>query len=155
MPLEIERKFLIINDTWRTEKIGVFFRQGYLCHNAESIVRVRITGPQEAWLTIKSRIDELTRLEYEYPIPLADATEMLDRLCHNQLVEKIRYNIPYADLVWEIDEFQGNNAGLLIAEVELNSSDQHITLPPWVGEEVTQDRRYYNNYLAIHPYKQW
>lgn len=155
MGLEIERKFLICNNSWRTEATGIAYRQGYLCATAGCCVRVRTTGQQNAWLTIKKHVDAAVRLEYEYPLPILDAIEMLERLCGGHLVEKVRYKVPHSGLIWEIDEFAGENAGLLIAEVELTRQDQQIVLPDWVGTEVTDNMRYYNACLATHPYSSW
>lgn len=155
MGIEIERKFLVRNDTWRTTKPGVLYRQGYLCTNSECCIRIRITETPSAWLTIKGQVETSIRLEYEYPVSLIDANEMLNRLCAKRLIEKTRYLVPYSDLVWEIDEFSGENTGLIIAEVELTHRDQHVELPPWVGNEVTEDVRYYNAYLAVCPYQTW
>lgn len=154
MPLEIERKFLVQNDNWRNLASGVAYRQGYLSTEAESTVRVRIAGDR-AFLTIKGKTTQSTRREYEYPIPLNEAEEMLDYLCHRPLIEKTRYRIPIEDLVWEVDEFHGENQGLIMAEVELKSEDQAIALPHWIGLEVSGDSRYYNSYLSRHPYQSW
>jgi adenylate cyclase len=154
MGIEIERKFLVRGDAWRTDAIGTAYRQGYLHADADRTVRVRVAGPQ-AWLTIKGPTTGARRLEYEYPIPLADAEELLVHLCGRPLIEKVRYRIPHGGLIWEVDELEGGNAGLVLAEVELTREDQAITLPPWVGEEVTGDPRYYNASLAQRPYTQW
>ncbi|KOR28529.1 adenylate cyclase [Achromatium sp. WMS2] len=155
MGIEIERKFLVNDDSWRSGTAGLSYRQGYLCTANGCSVRVRVTGKPGAWITIKSRINATTRAEYEYPIPITDAEMMLQSLCGQHIVEKTRYLRNYADLLWEIDEFTGNNSGLILAEVELTHSEQPITPPPWVGKEVTTDKRYYNSYLATHPYQNW
>jgi len=154
MPQEIERKFLLKNDTWRQAAEGVRYRQGYLCTEKERTVRVRTAG-DTGYLTIKGESVGATRSEYEYTIPRADADEMLDRLCLRPIIEKVRYKIPFAGLTWEVDEFEGENAGLLLAEVELESEDQAVELPEWAGEEVTGDPRYYNASLITHPYSHW
>jgi len=154
MPQEIERKFLLKNDTWRQAAEGVRYRQGYLCTEKERTVRVRTAG-DTGYLTIKGESVGATRSEYEYTIPRADADEMLDRLCLRPIIEKVRYKIPFAGLTWEVDEFEGENAGLLLAEVELESEDQAVELPEWAGEEVTGDPRYYNASLITHPYSRW
>lgn len=155
MGVEIERKFLLRDATWRPTAEGILYRQGYLSTSTDCCVRVRITGQQEAWLTVKGPLDTNSRLEYEYPIPVTDAMEMLEQLCQGGLIEKIRYRIPHGELVWEVDEFTGANIGLIIAEVELAKKDQQVLMPHWVGEEVTTDKRYYNAYLALHPFNTW
>ena len=154
MKIEIERKFLLRGDEWRQGATGVLYRQGYLCTDPERTVRVRLGG-DTAILAIKGLGDGLSRPEYEVPIPAADASELLDRLCLQPLVEKIRYLVPFAGVTWEIDEFLGANAGLLLAEVELDYAEQPVALPPWIGPEVTGDHRYYNAWLARHPYTAW
>ncbi|MGB5260380.1 MAG: CYTH domain-containing protein [Gammaproteobacteria bacterium] len=154
MPVEIERKFLVINDTWRGQVTGRQFRQGYLSCDPERSVRVRLAGEQ-AWLTIKGGTRGATRAEYEYTIPVEHAREMLDKLCLQPLIEKTRYQIEYSGMTWEIDEFAGDNAGLLIAEVELATEGQAVDLPAWVGKDVTGDPRYYNASLIGYPYSQW
>jgi len=154
MKIEIERKFLLKNDDWRKGAGGTLYRQGYLCTDPERTVRVRIGG-NTAILAIKGGGDGLARAEFEYPIPPEDAATLLDDLCLQPLVEKYRYLVPFAGLTWEIDEFLGANAGLLLAEVELERVDQAVPLPPWAGVEVTGDPRYYNAYLARHPYTTW
>ena len=154
MQIEIERKFLLKNDDWRKGASGILYRQGYLCTDPERTVRVRIGG-DTAILAIKGGGDGIARAEFEYPLPMEDAAHLLDRLCLQPLVEKYRYRVPFAGLTWEIDEFLGTNAGLLLAEVELERVDQPVPLPPWAGAEVTGDPRYYNAYLARHPYTTW
>ena len=115
---------------------------------------MRIAG-EEAWLNLKAKRSGMTRLEYEYPIPLSDAAEILRELCNGPLLEKYRYRIPSGDHVWEIDEFLGDNAGLVVAEIELPDEAAEFSRPDWLGREVTQDERYYNFNLATHPYTQW
>ena len=154
MKIEIERKFLLKNDDWRKGVSGILYRQGYLCTDPERTVRVRIGG-DTAILAIKGGGDGIARAEFEYPLPPEHAALLLDRLCLQPLVEKYRYLVPFAGLTWEIDEFLGANAGLLLAEVELERVDQAVPLPPWAGVEVTDDHRYYNAYLARHPYTTW
>jgi CYTH domain-containing protein len=153
---EIERKFLVRGDGWRPGAQGVVYRQGYLGagENAVCTVRVRVAG-ESAWLTIKGRSSGGARDEYEYPVPVADAEEMLDRLCPGGRVEKIRHRVPYAGRLWEVDEFIGENAPLVVAEVELDSIDAEVSLPLWVGREVTEDPRYTNAALARQPYSRW
>jgi len=154
MGVEIERKFLLRGDGWRNEGTAVLLRQGYLSSQRERVVRVRIEGEQ-AMLTIKGRSVGASRGEWEYPIPLADAEELLDGLCEQPLVEKYRRRIDFAGMVWEVDEFLGVNAGLVVAEIELTAEDQPFAKPDWVGAEVTDDVRYFNANLIKHPFSQW
>ncbi len=154
MPQEIERKFLVRGDGWRDSGAGVPYRQGYLSTVAERTVRVRLIR-DKGWLTIKGITVGATRAEYEYEIPADEASEMLDNLCERPLIEKMRYRIEHQGLIWEVDEFDGDNAGLIIAEVELYEEDQAIVLPDWVGEEVTDDPRYYNANLIANPFTRW
>ena len=154
MGTEIERKFLLRNDGWRAGAEGVPYRQGYLSTAADRNVRVRIVG-QTGYLTVKGRTSGISRLEFEYEIPLADARRMLDQLCFKPLIEKTRFKIEHRGLIWEVDEFAGDNAGLVVAEVELESEGQEIELPPWIGREVTDDPRYLNASLVKQPYTTW
>jgi len=154
MGKEIERKFLVKGDEWKKLGKGTVYRQGYLSTVKERVVRVR-TIDDKGYLTIKGINRGATRLEYEYEIPLQDANEMLDELCERPLIEKTRYVVPYAGLKWEIDEFAGENEGLVFAEVELTDENQKIELPDWIGEEVTDDPRYFNSNLIKHPYTKW
>lgn len=155
MATEIERKFLVIDDAWRaTAAPGVRMRQGYLSGGDRSSIRVRIQG-EHAFLNIKSATLGVRRQEYEYVIPLGDAEEMLDRLCAGPLIEKVRYDVKHAGHVWEVDVFEGDNAGLVVAEVELDSEDERFEKPAWAGEEVSHDPRYYNVSLVTDPYKHW
>jgi len=154
MPQEIERKFLVRGDGWRDSGAGVPYRQGYLSTVAERTVRVRLIR-DKGWLTIKGITVGATRAEYEYEIPADEASEMLDNLCERPLIEKTRYRIEHQGLTWEVDEFDGDNAGLIIAEVELDEEGQAIVLPDWVGEEVTDDPRYYNANLIANPFTRW
>ena len=154
MQLEIERKFLVKGDGWRSQGTGVLYRQGYLSTVPERSVRVRLVR-DKAYLTIKGITVGATRAEYEYEIPAEDAGEMLDNLCLHPLIEKTRYRLQHHGLIWEVDEFEGDNAGLVLAEVELEQEDQAVILPDWVGKEVTGDPRYYNARLITEPYKQW
>lgn len=154
MATEIERKFLVSSSGWRGTTPGVKYRQAYLASGAGVTVRVRVGGSR-GFLTIKGKAVGISRPEYEYEIPAADADEMIDRLAAG-IVEKTRFEVRGPDgLLWEVDEFKGDNDGLLIAEVELSSEVQPVALPDWVGEEVTGDPRYYNAYLARHPFKTW
>jgi CYTH domain-containing protein len=154
MGVEIERKFLLQGDAWRGLGPAVLLRQGYLSSARERVVRVRIEGEQ-AMLTIKGANVGATRGEWEYPIPLADAAELLDGLCEQPLIEKYRHRIEHAGMVWEVDEFLGANEGLLVAEIELASEDQPFEKPEWIGAEVSGDARYYNANLIRHPFSQW
>ena len=154
MPQEIERKFLVRGNGWRDHGAGVPYRQGYLSTVAERTVRVRLIR-DKGWLTIKGITVGATRAEYEYEIPADEAGQMLDNLCERPLIEKTRYRIEHQGLTWDVDEFDGDNAGLIIAEVELEEEGQAIVLPDWVGEEVTDDPRFYNANLIANPYSTW
>lgn len=153
MGQEIERKFLVTGDGWREGAEGALYRQGYLAKDAERTVRVRIAGDQ-AYLTIKGRTTGTSRAEYEYEIPLKDAEELL-RMCDGPLVEKTRHKVKHAGHTWEVDVFHGDNDGLIMAEVELESEDDEVEMPEWAGKEVSDDARYYNSSLSKKPYKTW
>jgi len=153
--LEIERKFLVRSNAWKTLATqSAAMRQGYLNDEIGCSVRVRIAG-QQAWLNIKSVTIGAQRLEFEYPIPLADAHRMLDTLACKPLIEKTRHFVEIGRHTWEIDVFEGDNTGLIVAEIELDDAAESFEKPDWVGEEVTHDPRYYNTCLASHPYKDW
>lgn len=154
MALEIERKFLLAGEGWRGLAEGKSYRQGYLCSDEVRTVRVRIAG-EKGFITVKGKTKGMARAEYEYEIPLADAEEMLNALCGKTSIEKMRYKIPFAGHVWEVDEFSGENEGLIMAEVELKSEDEAFVKPDWIGREVTGDRRYYNASLATYPFCRW
>jgi len=154
MGREIEKKFLIADNSWQGLVAGKDYCQGYLNSEKGRTVRVRIIGDRGI-LTIKGPNDQGARLEYEYDIPVVDAREMLDLLCHKPLIEKIRYCIPFAGFIWELDEFKGENEGLLMAEIELKYVGQEFTKPSWIGREVTGDTRYYNANLVKNPYSLW
>ena len=155
MGIEIERKFLVANDSWRgAATSGVRYRQGYLSTNPDSSVRVRASGDR-AWLNIKSATVGVTRHEYEYEIPVTDAHAILEELCAKPLIEKTRFVVEHDGRTWEIDVFEGDNAGLIVAEVELEAEDEEFTLPAWAGEDVSSDVRYYNQRLVEHPYSRW
>ena len=155
MPLEIERKFLVVNEDWRNhvntaEKII----QGYLANTGLASIRVRIQE-DKAYLNIKSMTIGVSREEYEYPFPLDDARNILKHLCIKPIIEKTRYFVEQAPHIWEIDVFEGENTGLIVAEIELNDPDESFTRPAWLGDEVSDDPRYYNVRLAEFPYNQW
>lgn len=154
MGIEIERKFLVIDDSWRENAMGTLFRQGYLSAEADRTVRVRLEG-DIGKLTIKGKTEGISRREYEYEIPRQDAVELLDRLCLTPLIEKTRYRIEYAGLIWEVDEFYGANEGLILAEVELDSEEAAFERPAWVGQEVSGNPRYYNSHLVKDPFTEW
>ena len=154
MGVEIERKFLVAGDAWRALGAPILLRQGYLNADPVRTVRVRIEGA-EGKLTIKSKNVGASRGEWEYDIPLLDAEELLDTLCERPLVEKTRRRIDHAGFTWEVDEFLGENAGLVVAEIELPSEDTVFEKPGWIGREVTGDKRYYNSSLIRFPFSQW
>jgi len=154
MALEIERKFLMKDESWRGLALGQHYRQGYLNQNHGTIVRIRTIG-NEGYLTIKGPSQDGARLEFEYPIPVVDAVEMLEKLSASPIVEKLRHAIHFDGFVWEVDEFLGENEGLIFAEIELEHPDQQFSLPPWIGREVTDDPRFYNSNLASNPYSRW
>ncbi|MFT3792461.1 MAG: CYTH domain-containing protein [Rudaea sp.] len=162
MGVEIERKFLVASDAWRARATkSVRMVQGYLIDaglvqaqaGTRCSLRVRVGG-NAAWLNIKSATLGVERQEYDYPIPVADAERMLREFC-NGVVEKVRHYVPHAGLTFEVDEFLGDNAGLVVAEVELQSADQAIAKPEWLGREVTDHSRYYNLNLLQYPYSRW
>ncbi|MDX1454163.1 MAG: CYTH domain-containing protein [Gammaproteobacteria bacterium] len=159
MATEIERKFLVTGDAWRQlVEREAFMRQGYFNQPRENgeraSVRIRLAG-DEAFLNIKSAEEGTTRTEFEYGIPVPDAVAMLDELCLQPLIEKVRYWVPWEGLYFEIDVFQGRNAGLTVAELELPTADHVVSLPEWIGREVSDDYRYYNTALARRPYDEW
>jgi len=152
MPIETERKFLVAGTEWR-QASPARISQGYLNRDKERTVRVRLAGDR-AFLTIKGITKGASRAEFEYEIPVDDAEQLL-KLCEGPLIQKVRHVIEYKGLKWEIDEFMGDNAGLVIAEVELQSEDQAFERPRWLGKEVTGDARYFNANLAVCPYSSW
>lgn len=155
MALEIERKFRVISDGWKPLAVrSRRLRQAYLAKNEALSLRVRIDGGEAAVLTIKSADSGMSRQEYEYSIPVADAEELMQR-CEGVVICKTRHIVPLGDVQWEVDVFEGENAGLVIAEVELDRPDQPLQCPEWLGEEVTEDRRFYNAELAQRPYSRW
>lgn len=154
MAKEIERKFLVVGEGWRGLAMAMSYRQGYLCTEPERSVRVRIAGDR-GYLTVKGATISMTRTEYEYEIPLADARDMLDNLCLQPLIEKKRSTLIHRGNTWEIDEFFGENRGLILAEIELEREDQSFARPAWLGAEVTGEVCYYNTMLCNHPYSRW
>jgi len=154
MPKEIERKFLVRSDAYRTLGTAEHLCQGFLSTAKERVVRVRISG-DKAFITIKGISAGATRAEFEYEIPVSDAHVLLDNLCEKPLVEKMRFSVPFKGYTWVVDEFYGENEGLVIAEIELPSEDAPFEMPEWIGEEVTYDPRYYNSNLVKLPFKSW
>ncbi|MDH3948442.1 MAG: CYTH domain-containing protein [Gammaproteobacteria bacterium] len=155
MGIEIERKFLVTNDSWReAASVGLPIKQGYLVGGKEASVRVRLQG-DTANLNIKSATLGVRRQEFEYAIPLEEAEIILATLCQRPIIEKTRYLVSYANKQWEVDVFEGDNAGLIVAELELHDEAEQFDHPPWLGEEVSDDPRYYNTCLSQYPYKDW
>lgn len=155
MGVEIERKFLVRNRDWFARIYSsARIRQGYMVNEREVSVRVRSIG-NEAWLTIKGSARGLSRPEFEYQIPRSDAEQMLASLCQRPLIEKTRYWLHHGQHTWEIDVFEGDNAGLVVAEVELSDPAEDVDLPAWVGKDVSDDPRYLNASLVRRPYRQW
>ncbi len=156
MSIEIERKYLIKNNNWKENvKEAQHITQGYI-KSDEATVRIRCyKDDRSAEITVKGKRDGISRLEYEYDIPYTDACEMQEKLCQARLVEKTRHLIEYAGMLWELDEFHGDNQGLLVAEIELSDENQHYELPDWVGKDISYESRYRNSRLCISPYKDW
>lgn len=155
MGLEIERKFLVKNASWRDAVEGRdAILQGYLTESGSATVRVRVKG-ERGFLTLKGATSGVTRSEFEYEIPVADARCMIETLSVLPTIDKVRHRVPVGDHVWEVDVFSGENAGLVLAEIELTSEDESFVLPDWAGTEVSGDPRYYNSNLARHPFKRW
>ena len=154
MAKEIERKFLMDLAHWPNEAKGVHFEQGYIAITDSGIVRVRIIRDEVSTLTVKSSGTGLSRDEFQYEIPIDEAKALL-KLCQNDIIEKTRYHIIVEEKQWDVDQFHGNNAGLWVAEVELISEDEQVTLPKWVTNEVTGDEHYYNAFISKHPYNTW
>jgi len=153
MGTEIERKFLVTSEAWRDGSAGTALKQGYLNREPDRTVRIRIAG-DAAFITIKGRREGIARDEFEYPIPVADAEGLL-AMCLPSPVIKTRYLVHHEGHCWEVDEFHGDNEGLIVAEIELSSVDEPFSRPPWLGEEVSLDSRYFNSRLAQFPYKAW
>lgn len=153
MGTEIERKFLVAGDGWKAGAAGRRLRQGYLSFDPDRTVRVRIAG-ERAWLNIKGRTEGIRRLEFEYEIPVADAVQLLD-LSQAAVIDKTRYLVEHGDRTWEVDEFHGENEGLVVAELEVRDERDEFERPSWLGAEVSGDPRYYNARLARHPFREW
>ncbi len=153
MAAETERKYLVRGEAWRALARGTPCRQGYLFADERGVVRVRLIGGS-GYLAVKGPTEGITREEFEYSIPAADAERMLE-LFRTALIEKTRYLVESHGQTWAIDEFEGANRGLVIAEVELPDEEPPAELPPWIGEEVSSDPRYYNSSLARVPYSAW
>ena len=154
MGVEIERKFLVKNTSFLKNLKGVRIKQGYLFIGKNSVSRVRVKGDR-AFLTVKGRTGTISRLEFEYEIPLEDAETMLEQICLKPLIEKERFEVNFGSHLWEIDVFYGENEGLIIAEIELNDENEFFEKPPWAGKEVTDDERYYNYSLVKNPFSRW
>jgi len=154
VPYEIERKFLVTSDEWKRGSKPIRITQGYHSRVNERVVRVRLAAGK-GWITVKGKSHGPRRREYEYEIPHVHAAEMLDQLCERPLLDKLRYEVRVGESLWEVDEFLGENAGLVVAEVELAYDEQPPSLPEWIGAEVTDDPRYANNHLATHPFSSW
>ncbi len=155
MAIEIEHKFLLANDSWRALVThSENYQQGYLSSNSLTSIRVRLAA-DKAWLNLKSATIGTQRDEYEYPIPITDASEIITNLCQPPLIEKTRHFVNIQQHIWEIDEFWGENAGLIVAEIELSHVNEKFLQPSWLGLEVTGDIRYYNNQLCQQPYTTW
>lgn len=153
MPVEIERKYLVVGDGWRnTVERKIDMVQGYLTLDPERTVRVRLNYPSKAYLTIKGPTEDATRSEFEYEIPRSEANELLD-MCVPPLIEKTRYMVDSGEQTWEVDVFDGANEGLRLAEVELDDESETFEMPDWLGDEVTGDSRLYNAALVQNPYR--
>jgi adenylate cyclase len=154
MAIEIERKFLVKEKPFSIAKRSLKINQGYIINEKSKVIRVREKG-DNYFLTIKGNNIGISRLEYDFPISKEDAKELIFHFCKTTLIEKTRHYIEHKGHTWEVDEFHGKNNGLIVAEIELESEDEKFEIPDWVGEEVTQDDRYYNMNLAIHPFTSW
>ena len=154
MGVEIERKFLVDKDSDAWRRDGEIFRQGYLSTHKGRTVRIRVRG-ERGFITVKGLAEGLRRVEFEYEIPKAEATAMLERLCEQPIIEKTRYHVPYGAHLWEVDAFHGANAGLVVAEIELGQPEEEFEKPSWLGAEVTGQARYFNSRLVKEPYSTW
>lgn len=151
---EIERKFLVRNNDFKNGAKKEFYQQGFLSTDKERVVRVRVAGTK-AFLTIKGANKGIVRTEFEYEIPVSDAKILLDEICEKPVISKYRYTVLTGGCQWEVDEFLDENKGLILAEIELETEDQSFTKPDWLGDEVTEDSRYYNANLVKVPYRKW
>ena len=154
MAIEIERKFLVKERPFAMAKRSLKINQGYILNEKSKVIRVREKG-DDYFLTIKGNNIGISRLEYDFPISKDDAKELIIHFCKTTLIEKTRHYVEHKGHTWEVDEFHGTNDGLIVAEIELESEDEKFEIPNWIGEEVTQDERYYNMNLAVHPYTSW
>ena len=154
MKKEIERKFIVLDNSYQDLGDYEHCIQGYIPSRKEPLIRIRTIG-ERSFITIKSDINGITRIEYEYQIPNEDAKDLLELFCKHSIVEKNRYSIRYKSTLWEVDEFLGDNGGLVVAEVELISEDQSYDSPNWIGEEISTTKKYYNYNLAYHPFQKW
>lgn len=155
MGKEIERKYLVKNSLYKLQSTVTYIQQGYITTQKDKVVRVRVKD-NNGYITIKGENNGAVRLEYEYPIPVNEAKEIITKLCQKPIIEKNRYNYKSPDgHLWEIDEFLGDNEGLIVAEIELLSELEQYEIPEWIGEEVTSDPKYYNSNLLQNPYKNW
>jgi len=155
MGVEIERKFLVDHDKWNVldKPRGMIIRQGYMLKDDDKTIRIRIKDEQ-SYITIKGKTEGISRSEYEYAIPLKEGNELLIAFC-DAVIDKIRYNINFSGKLWEVDVFEGDNHGLIVAEIELNSEEEAFERPDWVAQDVTDDARYFNSNLSVNPYKNW
>lgn len=154
MAVEIEKKFLLIDERWKKDSTAEIYYQGYISSGTGKTVRVRIAG-EKAFLTIKGKHSGISRMEFEYEIPMDDAKALLAEICEQPIIHKKRYRVKYGGFLWEIDEFYGENQGLVLAEIELEDENQEFPLPEWLGREVSHDGRYYNASLRLNPYSKW
>jgi adenylate cyclase len=154
MAIEIEKKFLLTNESWKKDSTSEIYFQGYISSGTGKTVRVRIAG-EKGFLTIKGKHSGLSRMEFEYPIPLDDAKVLLKEICEQPIIHKKRYRVEHSGFLWEIDEFYGENLGLVMAEIELENENQEFPIPEWLGREVSHDGRYYNASLRRNPYCNW
>ena len=154
MAKEIERKFLVKDDLFLQGLNGVDYKQGYILGRARAAVRIRIVGDR-GFITLKGATAGISRSEFEYEIPLSDANQILEQFCQKPFIKKTRYEVRHAGCTWEVDVFHGDNAGLIMAEIELEAEQQSVEIPPWAGHEVTDDSRYFNANLAVTPYGSW
>jgi CYTH domain-containing protein len=154
MSKEIERKFLVMDDSYKGNIVPIHIIQGFISTEKDKVVRVRIAGSR-AFLTLKNDGGGITRNEFDYEIPYSDAVEIMEQMCGNDTLEKNRYIINYEGHTWEVDEFMGHNKGLVMAELELKSENEAFIKPLWLGKEVTSDVRYLNANLVRYPYKKW